>query len=137
MTSLNSDIKKVIAMMSGQLSALNCSAYCSDWDGCTSDCTCTCLEDSVVYGRRIGEEVGTCSSTSDCWSCAGYQGDSVGEGSGDIKKIGTSWHGKFTCTFCRQRRKKEEGRRKKEACLPACLPACRLCHLLWCRVVVL
>ena len=96
LSSMNTDVKKVIAMMVGQLDEVPGSAWCEDWYpdeyDCANGCDCHNWDESLIYSRRIGSESGSCPSTSDCWSCGGYGG-----GDGKIRKVGRtsdgkSWH---------------------------------------------
>ena len=101
LSSMNTDVKKVIAMMVGQLDEVPGSAWCEDWFpdeyDCANGCDCHNLDESLIYSRRIGSESGSCPSTSDCWSCSGYPGDAIENGPG-IGKYGRAsdggnrWH---------------------------------------------
>ena len=101
LSSMNTDVKKVIAMMVGQLDEVPGSAWCENWFpdeyDCANGCDCHNLDESLIYSRRIGSESGSCPSTSDCWSCSGYPGDAIENGD-VIRKLGRAsdgwkqWH---------------------------------------------
>ena len=65
---LNTDLKRMIAVLSGQGLAQVPTWYCPDWDGLVG--ACTEPAEGMIFNQQIGYDVGTMCSGSDCWYCA-------------------------------------------------------------------
>ena len=72
---LNSNLKRMIAVLSGKGLSRVPEWYCPDWDDNAG--ACTMPESGKIFNKRIGVERGSCEG-SNCWACAAAEQTPVG-----------------------------------------------------------